>query len=117
MSRVGPSPPQSGVHAASASTPRDDALDLEAPKLRTACAAAGTRALPPGSATERPSSPDDDDGSKTPSLVALNGAPRTWIKGEPMPDKLVDDIVRGLGIERLTDEQRVVMGRQLSQPL
>ena len=41
----------------------------------------------------------------------------TWIKGEPMPDKLVDDIVRGLGIERLTDEQRVVMGRQLSQPL
>ena len=30
----------------------------------------------------------------------------TWIKGEPMPGDLVDDILRGLGLERETDEQR-----------
>ena len=30
----------------------------------------------------------------------------TWIKGEPMPDELVDEILRGLGLERETDEQR-----------
>ena len=35
------------------------------------------------------------------NLLAL-----TWIKGEAMPDELVDEILRGLGLERETDEQR-----------
>ena len=30
----------------------------------------------------------------------------TWIKGEPMPDGLVDEILRGLGLERETEGQR-----------
>ena len=30
----------------------------------------------------------------------------TWIKGEPMPNELVEEILRGLGLERETDEQR-----------
>ena len=30
----------------------------------------------------------------------------TWIKGEPMPGDLVGEILRGLGLERETDEQR-----------
>ena len=30
----------------------------------------------------------------------------TWIKGEAMPGELVEDILRGLGLERETDEQR-----------
>ena len=35
------------------------------------------------------------------NLLAL-----TWIKGEAMPGELVEDILRGLGLERETDEQR-----------
>ena len=35
------------------------------------------------------------------NLLAL-----TWIKGDPMPGELVDEILRGLGLERETDEQR-----------
>ena len=35
------------------------------------------------------------------NLLAL-----TWIKGEKMPGGLIDDIMRGLGLERETDEQR-----------
>ena len=35
------------------------------------------------------------------NLLAL-----TWIKGEAMPGELVDEILRGLGLERETDEQR-----------
>ena len=35
------------------------------------------------------------------NLLAL-----TWIKGEPMPGELVDEILRGLGLERETEEQR-----------
>ena len=35
------------------------------------------------------------------NLLAL-----TWIKGEAMPGELVDQILRGLGLERETDEQR-----------
>ena len=31
------------------------------------------------------------------NLLAL-----TWIKGEPMPRELVDEILRGLGLERET---------------
>ena len=30
----------------------------------------------------------------------------TWIKGEAMPGELVDEILRGLRLERETDEQR-----------
>ena len=30
----------------------------------------------------------------------------TWIKGEPMPGELVDEILRGLGLEREKEEQR-----------
>ena len=30
----------------------------------------------------------------------------TWIKGETMPGELVDEILRGLGLARETDEQR-----------
>ena len=30
----------------------------------------------------------------------------TWIKGKAMPDELVGEILRGLGLERETDEQR-----------
>ena len=37
----------------------------------------------------------------------------TWIKGETMPDELVDEILRGLGLERETEEQR----RQRVAPL
>ena len=35
------------------------------------------------------------------NLLALS-----WIRGEPMPGELVDEILRGLGIERETDDQR-----------
>ena len=35
------------------------------------------------------------------NLLAL-----TWIKGEAMPGELVDEILRGLRLERETDEQR-----------
>ena len=35
------------------------------------------------------------------NLLAL-----TWIKGDAMPGDLVDEILRGLGLERETDEQQ-----------
>ena len=35
------------------------------------------------------------------NLLAL-----TWLKGETMPDDLIDDILRALGLERETDKQR-----------
>ena len=31
----------------------------------------------------------------------------TWIKGEPMPGELVDEVLRGLGLERESEPQRV----------
>ena len=37
----------------------------------------------------------------------------TWIRGEAMPGELVDEILRGLGLERETDEQR--RGRSLRE--
>ena len=40
------------------------------------------------------------------ALFGANLLVLTWIKGEPMPDGLVGEIVRGLGLERETDEQR-----------
>ena len=36
------------------------------------------------------------------NLLAL-----TWIKGEPMPRELVDEVLRGLGLERESEPQRV----------
>ena len=39
------------------------------------------------------------------NLLAL-----TWIKGEPMPGELVDEILRGLGLMRETEDERT--GRQ-----
>ena len=35
------------------------------------------------------------------NLLAL-----TWIKGEPMPRELVDEVLRGLGLERESKPQR-----------
>ena len=35
------------------------------------------------------------------NLLAL-----TWIKGEPMPGQLVDEILRGLGLKRETEAQK-----------
>lgn len=35
------------------------------------------------------------------SLFSANLLALTWIKGEPLPDGLVDDVLRGLGIARL----------------
>ena len=40
------------------------------------------------------------------SVFDTNPLALTWIKGEPMPDGLVDEILRGLGLERETEEQR-----------
>ena len=39
-------------------------------------------------------------------LFASNTLALTWVKGEAMPRELVDDILRGLGLERETREQR-----------
>ena len=39
-------------------------------------------------------------------LFASNLLSLTWIKGEPMPGELVEEIMRGLGLERETDEQQ-----------
>ena len=39
-------------------------------------------------------------------LFASNLLALTWIKGEPMPGELVEEIMRGLGLERETDEQQ-----------
>ena len=39
-------------------------------------------------------------------LFGANLLALTWIKGEAMPNELVDEILRGLGLERETDEQR-----------
>ena len=53
------------------------------------------------------------------NLLAL-----TWIKGEAMPGELVDEILRGLGLEREKEEQRrrrvsnrASMRREQFQPL
>ena len=40
------------------------------------------------------------------SVFETNLLALTWIKGEPMPDGLVDEILRGLGLERETEVQR-----------
>ena len=49
---------------------------------------------------------DEFDHETARDLFGSNLLALTWIKGEPMPGELVDDILRGLGLERETDEQR-----------
>ena len=39
-------------------------------------------------------------------LFGSNLLTLTWVKGEPTPGELVDEILRGLGLERETGEQR-----------
>ena len=39
-------------------------------------------------------------------LFGSNLLSLTWIKGEPMPSELVDEILRGLGLERETEAQQ-----------
>ena len=49
---------------------------------------------------------DDFEHETARELFGSNLLALTWIKGEAMPDELVDEILRGLGRERETDEQR-----------
>ena len=49
---------------------------------------------------------DEFDHETGRELFGSNLLALTWIKGEPMPDELVDEILRGLGLERETEEQR-----------
>ena len=44
------------------------------------------------------------------NLLAL-----TWIKGEPMPGKLVEEVLRGLGLERETETQAKLRRRSSSR--
>ena len=39
-------------------------------------------------------------------LFGSNLLSLTWIKGEPVPGELVDEILRGLGLERETEAQQ-----------
>ena len=39
----------------------------------------------------------------------------TWIKGESMPGDLVDEILRGLGLERETEEQWQERSKRMSE--
>ena len=54
---------------------------------------------------------DDFEHETARELFGSNLLALTWIKGEAMPCDLVDEILRGLGLERETDEQR--RGRSL----
>ena len=49
---------------------------------------------------------DQFDHETARELFGSNLLALTWIKGEAMPGELVDEILRGLGLERETDEQR-----------
>ena len=49
---------------------------------------------------------DQFDNATARELFGSNLLALTWIKGEAMPGELVDEILRGLGLERETDEQR-----------
>ena len=61
---------------------------------------------------------DEFDHETGRELFGSNLLALTWIKGEPMPSGLVDDVLRGLGIERTEDTQgreRRSMRRSLRQ--
>ena len=49
---------------------------------------------------------DEYDHETARVLFGSNLLALTWIKGEPMPGELVDEILRGLGLARATDDQR-----------
>ena len=49
---------------------------------------------------------DDFEHQTGRELFGSNLLALTWIKGEAMPGELVDEILRGLGLERETDEHR-----------
>ena len=49
---------------------------------------------------------DDFDHETGRELFGSNLLALTWIKGESMPSGLVDEVLRGLGIERETDTQK-----------
>ena len=51
------------------------------------------------------------------SVFETNLLALTWIKGEPMPGELVDEILRGLGLERETEEQRRTRMASRTRPL
>ena len=44
-------------------------------------------------------------------LFGSNLLTLTWIKGEPMPGKLVEEVLRGLGLERETETQALLRRR------
>ena len=63
---------------------------------------------------------DEHEHETARELFGSNVLALTWIKGEPMPGELVNDILRGLGLERETDNQqrrRVSMRRKSSLSL
>ena len=49
---------------------------------------------------------DEFDHETARELFGSNLLALTWTKGEPMPSELVDEILRGLGLERETEKQR-----------
>ena len=49
---------------------------------------------------------EDFDHEVSRELFGSNLLALTWIKGEAMPGELVNEILRGLGLERETEEQR-----------
>ena len=49
---------------------------------------------------------DEFDHETARALFGANLLALTWVKGEPIPGELVDDILRGLGLERRRDKQR-----------
>ena len=49
---------------------------------------------------------DEFDNETGRELFGSNLLALTWIKGEPMPGELVDEILRGLGLERESGPQR-----------
>ena len=74
--------------------------------------------LTPGGVVTQISWDEDFDHKTGRELFGSNLLALTWIKGEPMPSGLVDDVLRGLGIERTEDTQgreRRSMRRSLRQ--
>ena len=62
--------------------------------------------LTPGGVVTQISWDEDFDHKTGRELFGSNLLALTWIKGDPLPGELVGDILRGLGLERETDEQR-----------
>ena len=62
--------------------------------------------LTPGGVVTQISWDEDFDHETGRELFGSNLLALTWIKGDPLPGELVGDILRGLGLERETDEQQ-----------